>query len=371
MEQENSPVKPLSRYYTYAQFEEVFLEIVKTFPPDSYSFSFLGSSVENRSIYGLKIGHGDFKILAWSQMHGNESTTTRAILDLLKSKDLFKLLEGISLYIIPVLNPDGAHHWTRNNANDVDLNRDAQDLSQPESIILRDALDFFNPDLALNLHGQRTIYGVESNALPCQLSFLSPSADEKKSITPARVTSMNLINLIVNSLKFSMNAAIGRYDDSFNINCWGDYCQSIEIPCILFEAGHAGDDYSRDVVKNLIVDALKVVLSTATASFDFEHDAVVSEYFELPEVRKNHVDLLIKNMISKNGSMDIAIMYHEQVINGHLEFVPMIYAINEKSIHYGHSVIELTDNKQFKHDFVVHEDMSVSCESLKIRCFNK
>jgi len=35
----------------------------------------IGTSVLNDSIYGLKIGNGDKRILMWSQMHGNESTT--------------------------------------------------------------------------------------------------------------------------------------------------------------------------------------------------------------------------------------------------------------------------------------------------------
>jgi murein tripeptide amidase MpaA len=36
-----------------------------------------------------------------------------------------------------MLNPDGAKTYTRENANKVDLNRDSQDLTQPESKILR------------------------------------------------------------------------------------------------------------------------------------------------------------------------------------------------------------------------------------------
>ena len=46
------------------------------------SLEILGYSVEQKPIYGLKLGRGDYKILAWSQMHGNETTTTKACLDL-------------------------------------------------------------------------------------------------------------------------------------------------------------------------------------------------------------------------------------------------------------------------------------------------
>ena len=50
------------------------------------------------------------------------------------------ILKACTLYIIPILNPDGAKAYTRLNANEVDLNRDAQDLSQPESKVLRAVL---------------------------------------------------------------------------------------------------------------------------------------------------------------------------------------------------------------------------------------
>ena len=67
----------------------------------------IGKSVLGDSIYGIKIGRGDKRILMWSQMHGNESTTTKAIFDLLntlldKNSDLESILEACSLYIIPI-----------------------------------------------------------------------------------------------------------------------------------------------------------------------------------------------------------------------------------------------------------------------------
>ena len=43
--------------------------------------STVGYTVQNRPIDLLKIGSGDYQVLMWSQMHGNESTTTKALLD--------------------------------------------------------------------------------------------------------------------------------------------------------------------------------------------------------------------------------------------------------------------------------------------------
>jgi hypothetical protein len=43
------------------------------------------------------------------------------------------------------------------NANEVDLNRDSQNLTQPESKVLREIFDLFQPHYCFNLHDQRTI----------------------------------------------------------------------------------------------------------------------------------------------------------------------------------------------------------------------
>ncbi|BAO56155.1 M14 family zinc carboxypeptidase [Nonlabens marinus] len=370
MENTQQQSKPLGRYFTYQEFEDQFLPIVQSLPQDTYTFSYLGSSVQNRSIYGLQIGHGKLKILAWSQMHGNESTSTRALLDLLQSTDLDQIIKGVSLYIIPVLNPDGLEDWTRVNANGVDLNRDALELSQPESLILKDALDFFEPDLALNLHGQRTFYGLNNSVLPAQLSFLTPSGDSNKQVTDSRLQSMSLINAVVEQLSSSMGAGIGRYDDGYNPNCWGDHCQSLGIPTVLFEAGHSGDDYSRDQVKGFYLESLKIVISTAKRNMTWSDDTE-TKYFNIPEIHKSYCDILIRNLSSSCKSVDLAVMYHEQLIEGQLCFIPMIFAINEPSILYGHRTIDLTSHKTYNDDLVISEDMEVSSDSLKIRSFIK
>ena len=44
--------------------------------------SILGYSVEKRPVLLSSFGSGKKKVLFWSQMHGNESTTTRALIQL-------------------------------------------------------------------------------------------------------------------------------------------------------------------------------------------------------------------------------------------------------------------------------------------------
>ena len=109
----------------------------------------IGQSVLGKPIYKYLIGTGKTKILLWSQMHGNESTTTKALFDLLNllnnnSEISNSLLNNFTFCCLPMLNPDGASLYTRENANKVDLNRDSQDLTQPESSLLRAVFEDFN-----------------------------------------------------------------------------------------------------------------------------------------------------------------------------------------------------------------------------------
>ena len=73
----------------------------------------LGHSVEGRPIYKCQIGSGKTKILMWSQMHGNESTTTKGLIDFMNllqndAAVANEILQNYTFWIVPMLNPDGA-----------------------------------------------------------------------------------------------------------------------------------------------------------------------------------------------------------------------------------------------------------------------
>lgn len=358
----------LPRYYSYTQFEDYFQKLLNALDGSVLRDHVIGTSVLKRSIYGLKVGSGKVKVLAWSQMHGNESSTTRAICELLKRSDLERVLENIQLYIIPILNPDGAENWTRVNANNVDLNRDAVLLSQPESIVLRKVFDDFQPHYCFNLHGQRSIYGSKNGSIPAQLSFLAPAGDEEKSISLARVKAMHIINSINTDLNHQVNGIIGRYDDDFNMNCVGDYMMSTQVPTILFEAGHSGDDYSRDEVSMLVYKALQIALKSVFTSHLIDV-AVVNAYESIPEMSKAYVDIWVKNYTSPTGVKDLCIQYHEQVKDGELYFIPILIGVNREDVLNGHRIIDLSEDGNFKDDLIVEANYEIHSESLNIKIF--
>ena len=124
--------KLYGRYITNVMIEPLLKNL-----PDHAQVLVEGMSVKKQPIYSITLGTGKKRILLWSQMHGNESTTTKALFDVLNTfKGQPEILESCTLLIIPILNPDGAEAYTRFNADNIDLNRDAQALSQPESVIL-------------------------------------------------------------------------------------------------------------------------------------------------------------------------------------------------------------------------------------------
>ncbi|TGV03917.1 M14 family metallopeptidase [Flavivirga rizhaonensis] len=310
----------------------------------------IGKSVLNNPIYGLKVGEGKKRILMWSQMHGNESTTTKALFDLLNTlldsdTNCKNIVEACTLYVIPILNPDGAAAYTRINANRVDLNRDAQNLSQPESKTLRTVFESFKPHFCFNLHGQRTIFSAGNANKSATVSFLAPAQDEACTITPNRKIAMEVINIMNDALQKIIPNQVGVYDDAFNLNCVGDTFQNENIPTILFEAGHYKDDYGREVTRELIyisyISSLNYIANNAVKGDNYKH------YLEIPENEKCFFDVIIRNAKVPGNSNekinDIAIQYQEKLIDNKIEFLPKIEKIENLDTFYGHKEINAND----------------------------
>jgi hypothetical protein len=305
--------------------------------------SVIGKSVLEKPIYKYQIGAGETRIFLWSQMHGNESTTTKALFDFLNllnsdSELANKLLNTFTFCCIPILNPDGAALYTRENANKIDLNRDSQNLTQPESRVLREAFESFKPHYCFNLHDQRTIFGVGSTGKPATLSFLAPSYNEEREINESRLKAINLIAGINDVLQQYIPGQVGRFDDSFNINCIGDTFQYLGVPTVLFEAGHFPNDYQREETRKYVFMAL--VSSFTILS---ENDIVsngINKYLNISQNKVVFYDLMYKNIkINYDGIEKItnfAAQYKEELVDGQICFNAYISQIGDLENHFGH-----------------------------------
>lgn len=331
------------RYLPYAEIRK-YLKLKASYRIEE---KLVGHSVKGEPITLLKLGRGDYKVFMWSQMHGNESTTTKAVLDLINflntNEDIApEILDRLTLYIIPILNPDGANAYTRVNANKVDLNRDSVNLTQPESKVLRKTFEEINPDFCFNLHDQRTIFSVGNTNNPATISFLAPSEDEARTITPTREKAMELISIMVKELQAHIPGKLGRFDDSFNLSCIGDMFTHLGKPTILFEAGHYPDDYEREVTRKYIFLALVTALQNLA-----ENEIKGSNYtlyLELPENEKRFFDILIKNYPFKGEELsnenEIGVLFKENLQNNNIFLFPYVEKIGNLQNSFGHKTID-------------------------------
>lgn len=303
----------------------------------------IGKSVLGEPIYSYEIGTGKTRIYLWSQMHGNESTTTKALFDfinVLNSKSDFaeKMLAAFTFYAIPILNPDGARLYTRENANKIDLNRDSQNLTQPESNILREVFETFKPHYCFNLHDQRTIFGAGDTGKPATVSFLAPSYNEEREVNENRQKAINLIAGINDELQKYIPGQVGRFDDSFNINCIGDTFQFLGVPTILFEAGHFPNDYDREITRKYIFFSLISGFKLIS-----ENDLVINRISDYLNISQNKVvfyDFMYKNIKINYDGIEIitnfVAQYKEELIENKIHFNAYIVEAGELENYFGH-----------------------------------
>jgi protein MpaA len=124
----------------------------------------IGHSVRGRAIYAYQRGdpYGP-TVLVVGSIHGNEPGGVAVVRRLLK----MQAPEGIDLWLIPNLNPDGRAAGTRGNAHGVDLNRNfpwrwrrlsgafysgRRSLSEPESRAAYRLIERLQPWLSIWFH---------------------------------------------------------------------------------------------------------------------------------------------------------------------------------------------------------------------------
>jgi hypothetical protein len=212
----------------------------------------IGRSVEGRSINHVTVGRGPFKVLLWSQMHGDEPTATSALLDLFeylyrhRTEDpAERILDALTLHVVPMLNPDGAEKFARRNAQGIDINRDALLLQTPEGRALKALRDRLNPQLGFNLHNQNLRTSVGRPPKPAAISLLSVAFDEARTVDDRRRLTRQVCAVIRDALEPLAAGHIGRYSEEFEIRAFGDNLTKWGTPVVLIETGPWALDASR------------------------------------------------------------------------------------------------------------------------------
>lgn len=99
---------------------EYIVHVFSKLYPELTELVKIGSSVEGRAIYALRIGNGETEILMDASMHGREHMTTNVLLEMIDeyiraykegSKigefKVNKILDKVSIWFVPMMNPDG------------------------------------------------------------------------------------------------------------------------------------------------------------------------------------------------------------------------------------------------------------------------
>lgn len=314
---------------------------------EDFKITTIGKSVLGKEIKAVQIGSGKTNVLMWSQMHGNESTTTKGLLDFLSflnsnNSHAVRFKSDYTLLCVPILNPDGAELYTRENANKIDLNRDAKQITQPESIILRNLIKQFKPEFCFNLHDQRSIFGVGETGYPATMSFLAPSFNESRDFNVTRMQAIAVICAINDALQQHIPYQIGRFDDGFNDNCIGDYLTTQNIPTILFEAGHYPNDYNRDEVRKFVFVSLFAALSKINENVIV--DNILPHYLNIPQNNSCFRDIIYKNIKILDGNNEkliiFAAQFKEVLTDSVVCFEAFISDVDISEDFFGHEVID-------------------------------
>ena len=149
----------------------------------------IGRSVRGRTLWlitlhdkSVDIAHTR-RVFYICRQHGHEPAGTEAALQFISdlvSADpgtpLADDLNRVTVYIVPMANPDGAEAFLRHNAHDVDLNRDWLARREPETRALYRAIEAMHPDIVADQH---ELYPTDSRGDLTEAAAPGSGADAK------------------------------------------------------------------------------------------------------------------------------------------------------------------------------------------------
>jgi hypothetical protein len=259
----------------------------------------VGESMLHRPLRSVTFGHGKTTVLLWSQMHGDESTATMALADILafladpSGRDALRdrLDRALTVVFVPMLNPDGAELFQRQNAAGIDVNRDARRLATPEARALKALHDRVRPAFGFNLHDQnaRTVAGA--GGMQAAIALEAPAFAEDGSYNDVRSRARLVAATVAQILAPEIPGRVAKYSEAFNVRAFGDNMQQWGTSTILIESGGLPGDPQKQRLRALNVAAILGALDAiATGRYA---DADPQRYERLPSNRSGASDLLV------------------------------------------------------------------------------
>jgi hypothetical protein len=250
-------------------------------------------------------------------MHGDESTATMALADIFRflaeaANDSLRdrLRTRLTIAFIPMLNPDGAEVFQRENAVGIDVNRDARRLSTPEGQTLKKMHETFRPEYGFNLHDQNARTRVGRRGVQSAIALLAPAYDSLLSYNSVRGKARLVAAALATMFANEIPGRVAKYDDAFNPRAFGDLMQQWGTSTVLIESGALPDDPQKQRLRALNVAAILGALDAIATS---SYAVVKAEVYEsLPYNQGGAFDVLV--MPGKAPMpVDIAINYDDAV----------------------------------------------------------
>ncbi len=325
-----------SRRFNHAEYWRAITRVTAT---PVFRVAEIGQSIQGREIRSVTFGDGPVTVLLWSQMHGDESTASMALADIfrfLAEADSDPLRERLrrelTLVFVPMLNPDGAELFQRENALGVDINRDARRLATPEARALKALHERLQPQFGFNLHDQSARTRVGPRGLQAAIALLAPAYDDTRGYNDVRSRARLVAATIASMLQHDIPGRVAKYDDAFNPRAFGDLMQTWGTSTVLIESGALPDDPEKQRLRRLnvaaILGALDVIASRRWA------DASADTYESLPYNSGGANDLLIRGghvVLPGTAPMlaDLAINFDDPVakVGGRLREVGDLQAV--------------------------------------------
>ena len=308
------------RRFTHTQFWDA---VENSIHAPSLRYETIGRSILGREIRAVTFGSGPTRVLLWSQMHGDEATATMALADLFRffaegtSHALQQRLgRELTVVFVPMLNPDGAELFQRQNAIGIDVNRDARRLVTPEARALKSIRDRIEPHFGFNLHDQNARTRAGRNGPPSGIALLPPAYDEAKSYNAVRSRARLVAATLANVFGHEIPGRVAKYDDEFNPRAFGDLMQQWGTSTVLIESGALPDDPQKQRLRALNAAAILVALD-AIATRGYQ-SADPAWYERLPFNAGGAYDLLVRGgriVLEDEQPMlvDLAINYDDAV----------------------------------------------------------
>ena len=312
----------------------------------------IGESYEKRPIHEIQFGEGPIKIIAWSQMHGDEATATMALCDIfrfLNSNEAKyqnireKLHQNCTIHFIPLLNKDGAARWTRETALGIDMNRDATKQNSVEARLLSAWADEIKPAFAFNLHDQNRLYSVGNSPEQTHIAFLATTGDDAGTWTPSRLRAGQICQRMLRQIQPIIPGKIAKWTDEFESRAFGDTFSSRGYGLVLLESGGAGWDLEKQSLRKLnaclLLDAFCAIADGSYA------EESIAEYEALPTNERAIVDIKITDApLCPSVRADVLFnLVETPMTDGNIHYSWVVENIGDMSPFYGLTEIDGKD----------------------------